>query len=111
MTDEQTLLAFKEMLNQSLEVLSADFDKKLDAQSANFDQKLEQSSKELFEQFCAVIEDKVSHEINVIAEGHRDILKRLPEAEEVHDLKSRVTILERVVKDHTQSIKALSKAQ
>ena len=67
--------------------------------------------KRILEEFNAVIEDKVSHEIKVIAEGHADIMDRLPRVNEVEDLKSRIRILERIVKEHSKTIDELRKAQ
>ena len=47
----------------------------------------------------AIIESDVKKDIKTLAEGHAQILERLPEAEEQAELKSRVRILERVVVD------------
>ena len=66
---------------------------------------------EIVNEFNVLIEDKVSHDIKIIAEGHNDIMERLPHANEVEDLKSRIRILERIVKEHSKTIEALSKAQ
>ena len=47
------------------------------------DEKLEKQSQRLLQDFNTVIEDKVSHEIKIIAEGHMDIIRRLPEINEL----------------------------
>lgn len=49
----------------------------------------------------AYMESHLEKKINIIDEGHQDILRRLPEAEGQAELKSRVRTLERLV-NHLQ---------
>lgn len=104
----------KEML-EALKAIQADtlaqIDKRLEEQNLQIDEKLEKQSKRLLDQFNIVLEDKVSHEIRMIAEGHMNILERLPEVNTVEDLKSRIRVLERIVKEHSKTIDELRKAQ
>lgn len=87
----------------------------MEAQEKRINEQTESSmvkhEKRILEEFNAVIEDKVSHEIKVIAEGHADIMDRLPRVNEVEDLKSRIRVLERIVKEHSKTIDELRKAQ
>ena len=57
-----------------------------------------------------LLETDVPKQIKTLAEGHRDILDRLPEAEEIDTLRNRVRTLERVVTGHTNEINDLKKA-
>ena len=75
------------------------------------DEKLEKQSQRLLQDFNTVIEDKVSHEIKIIAEGHMDIIRRLPEINELEELKSRVRVLERITQELSKTINELKKAQ
>ena len=75
------------------------------------DEKLEKQSQRLLQDFNTVIEDKVSHEIKIIAEGHMDIIRRLPEITELEELKSRVRVLERITQELSKTINELKKAQ
>lgn len=86
-------------------------EKDLQAIAGLLDIKLKEQKAEILMEFNTVIEDKVSHEIKTIAEGHADIMERLPRVNEVEDLKSRVRILERIIKEHSQTIDELKKAQ
>lgn len=75
------------------------------------DEKLEKQSQRLLQDFNTVIEDKVSHEIKIIAEGHMDIIRRLPEINELEELKSRVRVLERITQELSKTINELKKTQ
>ena len=75
------------------------------------DEKLEKQSQRFLQDFNTVIEDKVSHEIKIIAEGHMDIIRRLPEINELEELKSRVRVLERITQELSKTINELKKAQ
>jgi hypothetical protein len=86
-------------------------EKDLQAIAQLMDVKLREQKEEILTEFNAVIEDKVSHEIKVIAEGHKTILDRLPIADEQEQLKSRVKVLERVVIDLRSELDELKKAQ
>lgn len=66
--------------------------------------------KEIINEVNVVIEDKVTREIRLIAEGHRDIIQRLPDINEQDQLKSRVRMLERVVVDLRKEVEDLKKA-
>lgn len=74
------------------------------------DEKLEKQSQRLLQDFNTVIEDKVSHEIKIIAEGHMDIIRRLPEINELEELKSRVRVLERITQELSKTINELKKS-
>lgn len=78
---------------------------------SQIDEKLEKQSQRLLQDFNTVIEDKVSHEIKIIAEGHMDIIRRLPEINELEELKSRVRVLERITQELSKTINELKKAQ
>ena len=104
--EEQNQQIDKRFEKQNLQI-----DKRLEEQNLQIDEKLEKQSKRLLDQFNIVLEDKVSHEIRMIAEGHMNILERLPEVNTVEDLKSRIRVLERIVKEHSKTIDELRKAQ
>lgn len=87
----------------------------LEAIGKMMDEKLKESSqtlkKEIVNEVNVLLEAGVEKQIKIIAEGHKDILDRLPEAEEQAQLKSRVRVLERVVIDLRNELEALKKAQ
>lgn len=86
-------------------------EKDLQAIATMMDEKLKQQNQVILREFNTVIEDKVSSEIKIIAEGHSDIVGRLPQVNEVEELKSRIRVLERIVKEHSKTIDEMSKAQ
>lgn len=57
-----------------------------------------------------LLEQDVAKQINLLAEGHKAILDRLPEADELDGIRSRVRTLEHVVTEHTSEITALKRA-
>lgn len=107
MDDKELLEAMRAIQADTLEQI----DKKLEKQNQQINEKLEKQSQRLLDEFNIVIEDKVSHEIRIIAEGHMDIIERLPNVSAMDDMKSRIRTLERIVKEHSQTINHLKQAQ
>lgn len=74
-------------------------------------QLLEQQEKKIINQVNAIIETKVSPQIQLIAEQHGDIIVRLDKVDQIDDHTDRIRTLERVAAAHTAEIKELKKAQ
>lgn len=70
-----------------------------------------ENNKVLIEQFNVVLESSVIPQIKTVAEGHSNIMERLPKVDEVEELKSRVRVLERIIKEHSKAIESFLKAQ
>ena len=66
--------------------------------------------KEKVDRLEVLMEHDIPKQINLLAEGHANILERLPEAEEIDSLRSRVRTLERVITNHTEEINRLKQA-
>lgn len=75
------------------------------------DAKLEEQEQRIINQVNAIIETKVTPQIQLIAEQHGDIIARLDKVEQVDDHSDRIRTLERVTASHTADIKELKKAQ
>ncbi|GKH46010.1 hypothetical protein [Anaerotruncus massiliensis (ex Togo et al. 2019)] len=74
-------------------------------------QLLEQQEKKIINQMNAIIETKVTPQIQLIAEQHGDIIARLDKVDQIDDHTDRIRTLERVTAAHTAEIKELKKAQ
>lgn len=74
-------------------------------------QLLEQQEKKIINQMNAIIETKVTPQIQLIAEQHGDIIARLDKVDQIDDHADRIRTLERVTAAHTAEIKELKKAQ
>lgn len=74
-------------------------------------QLLEQQEKKIINQMNAIIETKVTPQIQLIAEQHGDIIARLDKVDHIDDHADRIRTLERVTAAHTAEIKELKKAQ
>ena len=118
METKEILEALKEVqadtltqIDKRLEEQNRQIDKRLEEQNRQIDKKLDEQSQRLLNEFNVVIEDKVSHEIRLIAEGHMNILERLPDVDKQEQLKSRVKVLEQVVLDMRIELDELKKAQ
>ena len=74
-------------------------------------QLLEQQEKKIINQVNAIIETKVTPQIQLIAEPHGDIIARLDKVDQIDDHADRIRTLERVTAAHTAEIKELKKAQ
>lgn len=57
-----------------------------------------------------LMEHDIPKQINILAEGHVAIIERLPEADELDGIRSRVRALEHVVTEHTDEIATLKRA-
>lgn len=62
------------------------------------------------ERLEVLLENDIPKQIQTLAEGHKGILDRLPEADEIDALRSRIRTLEKVVTGHTNVINELQKA-
>ena len=71
---------------------------------------LEQQEKRFMNGMRAIIESDVKRDIQILPEGHGDILKHLPDVDEQAQLKSRVRVLERIVVDLRNEVENLKKA-
>ncbi|MVB11777.1 hypothetical protein CAFE_25020 [Caprobacter fermentans] len=96
MENEEMLAAIKEMFAEERKITDA---------------KIEATQKDTIQQVKALLENGVEKQIRLLAEGHAQILARLPDAEEQGEIKSRVTTLEHVAADHTRQLDELRKAQ
>ena len=74
-------------------------------------QLLEQQEKKIINQMNAIIETKVTPQIQLIAEQHGDIIARLDKVDQIDDHTDRIRTLARVTAAHTAEIKELKKAQ
>ncbi|QAT49140.1 hypothetical protein EQM14_04765 [Caproiciproducens sp. NJN-50] len=105
------LEAMQKATDSKLESMQADTDSKFEAMQKATDAKIEAAQKETIQQIKALLENGVEKQIQLLAEGHAQILARLPDAEEQGEIKARVTTLEHVVSDHTRQINELRQAQ
>ncbi|WP_050696708.1 hypothetical protein [Anaeromassilibacillus senegalensis] len=98
-----------EAIDQRFSEIEKQFSK-IDQRFSEIDQKFIVQEKRIINQVNAIIETTVVPDIKKIAEGHHDILQRLPNVEEQAELKSRVKVLERVTMEMREDIDALKKA-
>lgn len=57
-----------------------------------------------------VMDTEMSRDIKLLAEGHEEILERLPDPENFDALEARVSAVEAVIKLHSKDIQKLKKA-
>ena len=60
--------------------------------------------------FEILLEHDIPKQLQLLAEGHQGIVKRLPEEHELDGIRSRVSTLERVVADHSEELRILKQA-
>lgn len=99
MLDQNDLLAIAQLMDQ-----------KLDQQFAEQDQKFTNLKTEIIEQVNVIIESRVEKQIQQLAEGHQDILEKLPEVDKVRELEERVSTLENIAKMQRQELNAMKGA-
>ena len=62
------------------------------------------------DRFEILLEHDIPKQLQLLAEGHQGIVKRLPEEHELDGIRSRVSTLERVVADHSEELRILKQA-
>ncbi|WP_195983868.1 hypothetical protein [Clostridium sp. D33t1_170424_F3] len=85
-------------------------DRKIEQRLTSQDQKIGSLKTEMIEQMNIIIESRVEKQIQLLAEGHRDILEKLPEVDKVRDLEERVSTLETITKMQRQELNAMKGA-
>lgn len=131
MTNEEMLVAIKEMFAEEHKITDAKFEaaqkatdvkfaaigakieaaqKATDAKFATIDAKIEAAQKETIQQIKALLENGVEKQIKLLAEGHAQILSRLPDSSKQAEIEARVTTLEHIAEKHTKQIEKLQRA-
>lgn len=100
MLEEKDLQAIAGLINQSI-----------NQSEGRMKTYIDQSANQSEGRMKTYIESKVEKQVHLLAEGHAQILDRLPDAEEQENIKSRVATLEHVVSKHTEQIHNLQQAQ
>ncbi len=104
------LEAMQEATDSKLEAMQTDTDSKFEAMDKRLDAKIAAAQEETVRQIKTLLENGVEKQLRLLAEGHAQILARLPDAEEQGEIKARVTTLEHVAADHTRQLNELWKA-
>lgn len=121
MLDQNDLLAIAQLMDQKLEQRFAEQDRKIEQRFTEQDRKIEQRltgqdqkiadfKTEIIEQMNVIIESRVEKQIQLLAEGHQDILEKLPDVDKVRDLEERVSTLENIAKMQRQELNAMKGA-
>ena len=88
----------------------AKFDAAQRATTAAIKAAQQETIKETIRQIKMLLENGVEKQIKLLAEGHAQILARLPDVQEQEKIKSRVATLEHVTAEHTRQINELKRA-
>ncbi len=75
------------------------------------DQKLAQQKREIMQEVGVLIENEVTPRFNLLAEGQEDILRRMPNEDDMDIIDGRLTTLEASVKKLNREVAQLKKAQ
>lgn len=95
MTNEEMLTSIKAMFSEERKLTDA---------------KIEASQKDTIQQVKALLENGVEKQIKLLAEGHAQILSRLPDSSKQAEIEARVTTLEHIAEKHTKQIEKLRRA-
>ena len=58
-----------------------------------------------------ILDEQISREINLLAEGHQTILDKFPDTDDLETMEARLSAVEMVVRKHSKEIQNLKKAQ
>ena len=75
------------------------------------DQKLAQQKREIMQEVGVLIENEVTPRFDLLAEGQEDILRRMPNEDDMDIIDGRLTTLEASVKKLNREVAHLKKAQ
>lgn len=75
------------------------------------DQKLDQQKREIMQEVGVLIENEVTPRFNLLAEGQEDILRRMPNEDDMDIVDERLSTLEAMVKKLNREVAQLKKAQ
>ncbi len=118
MLEEKDLQAIGQLILASEERLRTEFNTKIESEvraseerlRTEFNSKMEMEIRASENRTHAYIESGVMKPIRLLAEGHAQILERLPEADELDSLRGRVRNLERIVTEQGREIDGLKRA-
>ena len=114
MLDEKDLQAIAQLMDKKLEPISARLDK-LEAGQATMKQELQAEIKTSEGHMIALTEGHFNKGIGILADGHKLIMEKMVEQEDLdelrEDVKTDLAILKAVVRQHAHEIKKLKKAQ
>lgn len=121
MLDEKDIQIISGMLEQQerrfdekLERLEGRMDEKLAQMEGRFDEKMEQQNGHIMHNVSILMESKFQPQFNLLAEGIRAIQKKLDELapkERVWELEEDIKLLKTVVRQHSEEIEQLKKAE
>ena len=75
------------------------------------DQKLAQQKREIMQEGGVLIENEVTPRFNLLAEGQEDILRRMPDEDDMDIVDERLSTPEAMVKKLNREVAQLKKAQ
>ncbi len=75
------------------------------------DQKLAQQKREIMQEVGVLIENEVTPRFNLLAEGQEDILRRMPDEDDMDIVDERLSTPEAMVKKLNREVAQLKKAQ
>lgn len=107
--DEKMLLqAIQEIVKAEIEPLNermGGMEQRMDGIEQRMD-----GMEQRMDRFEILLEHDIPKQLQLLAEGHQGIVKRLPEEHELDGIRSRVSTLERVVTVHSEELRILKQA-
>ena len=107
MLDEKDLQALAAML-QGMETR---IDQKMGAMETRIDQKMEKQKQDIMHDVKILLDTEVTTRFNLLAEGQEDILRRMPDEDDMDIVDERLSTPEAMVKKLNREVAQLKKAQ
>ena len=114
MLDEKDLQAIASLMDEKIQASEARMIEKIEASEARMTERMETRAQEAESRMMAMMEAYFEPRFNLLGDQIKLIQEKMIPAEALEDLenlKDRVDVLETAVKEHSQEIKALKKAQ
>ena len=112
---DRKMSSMEERIDQKMGSMEERIDQKMSSMEDRIDQKLEKQKQEILDEATqrmkVLLDTEVSTKFNLLAEGQEEILRRMPNEDDMDIIDGRLTDLETAVKKHSLEIEALKKAQ
>ena len=112
---DQKMSSMEERIDQKMSSMEERVDQKMSSMEERIDQKLEKQKQEILDEATqrmkVLLDTEVATKFNLLAEGQEEILRRMPNEDDMDIIDGRLADLEAAVKKHSLEIEALKKAQ
>jgi len=111
MLDEKDLQAIANLMDEKIRASEARMTEKIEASEARMTERMESRAQESESRMMAMMEAYFEPRFNLLGDQIKLLQEKMLPAEALEDLEDRMDVAEAMLKQHSQEIEALKKAQ